>query len=228
MRRGRPAKPGRACAEFAGRSAAELLAAAPTIVFRLGETDRQSVLGHGHNGRMSTSTPNGADTSAGDVLEILALARECGARLWIDGGWGVDALLGGQTRSHGDLDVAVEARHVSALESRLLRAGFRRCEEPGATAWNFLMSRPGGAVLDLHVIELDDAGNGVLGPPEQNAVYPGPALTGHGVIAGQDVDCISPEGVVAFHDAYRGNEKDRQDVRAVCARFGIGVPEQYR
>ena len=176
---------------------------------------------------MATSTPNGADTSATDVLEILALARECSAGLWIDGGWGVDALLGGQTRNHGDLDVAVEARHLAALESQLLRAGFRRCEEAGATAWNFLMSRPAGAVVDIHVIELDEAGNGVLGPPEQNAVYPSPALAGRGVIAGQGVECISPEWVVAFHDAYRGNEKDRRDVRAVCARFGLGVPGQY-
>jgi len=49
------------------------------------------------------------------VLAVLVVADRVGARLWLDGGWGVDALLGGQTREHGDLDVAVEARHVEAL-----------------------------------------------------------------------------------------------------------------
>src|SRR3954452_25100818 len=54
---------------------------------------------------MPTSTPPGACTTCSDVLSVLALADGAGARLWIDGGWGVDALLGGQTREHGDLDV---------------------------------------------------------------------------------------------------------------------------
>ena len=66
----------------------------------------------------------------------------------------------------------------SDRESRLLQAGFQRCDEAGATTWNFLMSRPGGAVVDLNVIERDEAGNGVLGPPEHNAVYPAAAFAG--------------------------------------------------
>src|SRR3982751_249063 len=73
---------------------------------------------------MPSSTPPGACTSLDDVLCVLDLADRAGARLWIDGGWGVDALLGGQTREHGDLDIAVEARHLSAFLTALSGCGF--------------------------------------------------------------------------------------------------------
>jgi len=34
--------------------------------------------------------------------------RALGIEIWLDGGWGVDALLGEQTRPHKDLDIVVE------------------------------------------------------------------------------------------------------------------------
>lgn len=58
---------------------------------------------------MPTSTPPGSVTAAADVLTVLDLADAAGARVWLDGGWGVDVLLGVQTGQHGDLDVAVLA-----------------------------------------------------------------------------------------------------------------------
>lgn len=177
---------------------------------------------------MATSTPDGACTGPDDVLAVLAAADAAGARLWLDGGWGVDALLGGQTREHGDLDVAVEQRHLAPLLDVLGAQGFTPVGEPGATPWNFLVAHPDGAVVDLHVVVLDADGNGVLGPPEDGNAYPAAALTGRGTLGGRAVDCVAPEWVVRFHDAYTGDADDRADVRAVCARFGLEVPAQYR
>jgi hypothetical protein len=42
------------------------------------------------------------------VLEIIQLFELHRIDLHIDGGWGVDALLGRQTRTHADLDIAVQ------------------------------------------------------------------------------------------------------------------------
>jgi lincosamide nucleotidyltransferase A/C/D/E len=42
-----------------------------------------------------------------------------GINIWIDGGWGVDALLGAQTRPHKDLDIAIEERDVAGLSAAL-------------------------------------------------------------------------------------------------------------
>ena len=176
---------------------------------------------------MVTSTPPGSVTTLADVLAVLDLADAVGARLWLDGGWGVDALLGEQTREHGDLDVAVEERYLGALLDSLGANGFGRVGEDGATAWNFLLTR-GSVVLDLHVVVLDADGNGVLGPPERGAVYPAEALAGRGTVGGRAVRCVSAPWAVRFHDAYPGDDGDRRDVRALCARFGLDVPEQYR
>ena len=177
---------------------------------------------------MPTSTPPGSRTTLADVRAVLDLADAVGATLWLDGGWGVDALLGEQTRDHGDLDVAIEERHLDAFLEVMHRNGFHRLGEPGATAWNFLLGDDRGVVLDLHVIVLDAAGNGVLGPAERGAVYPAAALAGRGTVGGRAVRCIDADYAVRFHDAYPGDEKDRRDVRALCARFGLDVPAQYR
>jgi lincosamide nucleotidyltransferase A/C/D/E len=177
---------------------------------------------------MPTSTPPRACTTCSDVLSVLALADGAGARLWIDGGWGVDALLGGQTREHGDLDVALEARHLDAFRKALSTHGFTAVGEEGATAWNFLMAHPDGAVVDLHVIVLDADGNGVLGPPPAGNAYPAGSLTGRGKIADREVDCITAEWAVKFRDAYAGDADDRADVLALCHRFDLTVPAQYR
>jgi lincosamide nucleotidyltransferase A/C/D/E len=177
---------------------------------------------------MATSTPPGARTTLANVLDILDLADSAEARLWLDGGWGVDALLGGQSREHADLDVAIEARHHEAFLDVLLDNGFVKVGETGATPWNFLLAHPGGAVIDLHIVVFDANGNGVLGPPDEGSAYPAASLTGRGKIGDRTVDCITAEWAVQFHDAYLGDADDRTDVQALCERFGLQIPEQYR
>jgi len=40
-----------------------------------------------------------------DVLEVLEALRAGGVEAWLAGGWGSDALVGTETRKHGDLDL---------------------------------------------------------------------------------------------------------------------------
>ncbi len=44
---------------------------------------------------------------SGEVIRIVGLLERQGLSVWLDGGWGVDALAGRQTRPHDDLDVAI-------------------------------------------------------------------------------------------------------------------------
>jgi lincosamide nucleotidyltransferase A/C/D/E len=41
---------------------------------------------------------------APEVVDLYRTLEKLGVRIWIDGGWGIDALLGKQTRAHADLD----------------------------------------------------------------------------------------------------------------------------
>ncbi|MDQ3485221.1 MAG: hypothetical protein M3445_07400 [Actinomycetota bacterium] len=49
-----------------------------------------------------------------EVLAILAALEATGTRLWVAGGWGVDALVGRQTRARRDLDLLLDAQRLEA------------------------------------------------------------------------------------------------------------------
>ncbi|TMK81175.1 MAG: hypothetical protein E6G47_04320 [Actinobacteria bacterium] len=44
---------------------------------------------------------------SGDVTDILERLEHAGIDVWLNGGWGVDALLECQTREHQDLDITI-------------------------------------------------------------------------------------------------------------------------
>ena len=62
--------------------------------------------------------------TADRVLQLLAILGNAGIDCRIDGGWGVDALLGEQTRPHDDLDLVVALNDFSAIEEVLVPEGF--------------------------------------------------------------------------------------------------------
>jgi lincosamide nucleotidyltransferase A/C/D/E len=68
------------------------------------------------------------------------------------GGWGVDALLGKQTRSHKDLDIATPEKHVALLRDVLSARGFREVRLEDARPWNFVLGDRTGREIDVHVI----------------------------------------------------------------------------
>src|SRR5436309_4366094 len=55
-----------------------------------------------------------ADVRGRDVIEILDALAAAGVRAWLVGGWGIDALVGTQTRDHEDVDVCVDTTDVGA------------------------------------------------------------------------------------------------------------------
>ncbi len=58
-------------------------------------------------------------------------------------------------------------------------------------------------------------------------VYEPEHLTGTGISAGRPVKCIPPDHTVAIHSGYQLDENDYRDVKALCDRFGLSLPEAY-
>jgi lincosamide nucleotidyltransferase A/C/D/E len=162
-----------------------------------------------------------------DVVDFYRSITDSGVEIWIDGGWGVDALIGEQTRPHKDLDIAIEEKHVPTLCGFLQARGYREIKLDEARPWNFVLGDGKGREIDVHVIVLDDKGNGIYGPPEKGEMYPAASLTGVGTIEGQVVQCMSPEWMVKFHSGYDLKHKDFRDVSALCKKFGIELPAAY-
>ena len=160
---------------------------------------------------------------ATSVVELYDLFEQHELEVCIDGGWAVDALLGEQTRAHDDLDIAMPHRHVPMLRERLAPLGFRERLRDDSWACNFVLADAQGRELDVHSYTLDSAGNNVHGVP-----YIAEQLTGNGLILDRRVRCIPPEWLVRFHTGYDIDEKDFQDVSALCKRFGIALPDEYQ
>jgi aminoglycoside-2''-adenylyltransferase len=62
---------------------------------------------------------------AADVLRVLDELDRAGLVVWLDGGWGVDALLGHHSRPHQDLDLVIARDDVAAAQVALAGLGFR-------------------------------------------------------------------------------------------------------
>ena len=162
-----------------------------------------------------------------DVLGLYNSFLKLGIEIWIDGGWGVDALLEKQTRPHKDLDIVIQQKDVAKLRGLLEAHGYKEIKLEIARPHNFVLADSHGHEIDVHVILLDEQGNGIYGPVENGEMYPAEALAGTGSIAGQTVRCISARWTINFHSGYQLKEKDYQDVSALCEKFGIALPAEY-
>lgn len=159
-----------------------------------------------------------------DVLQALGWAEDLGVAAWLDGGWGVDALLGRRTRVHEDLDLVIEARHADAFVRRLREHGFEHVPRWYTTDAHTVWRDPAGRTVDLHLVELTADGDGVYG---DEGVYPAHGLAGSGTVGGVSVRCLSADVQVAFHRGYEIRPQDVHDVGLLCAEFGIPLPEEY-
>ena len=165
-------------------------------------------------------------TSA-DVVELYSTLADMGIDIWVDGGWGVDALLGRQTRPHKDLDIAIQAQQVLQFEKFLAAKGYRRIKREIERPFNFVLADNSGREIDVHVISLNEHGDGIYGHQQDGVMYPRDSLTGTGLIDGRVVRCISPQWMVRFHSGYELTEKDYRDVSALCEEFGLALPDEY-
>jgi len=162
-----------------------------------------------------------------DVTDCYTTLENLGIEIWVDGGWGVDALLGEQTRPHKDLDIAIQQKDVPKLRELLEARGYKDIKLEEAQPWNFVLGDDKDHEIDVHVIVFDDKRNGLYGPVEKGIMYHAASLTGSGAIDGHTVKCISPEWMVKFHSGYELKDKDFKDVSALCKKFGIELPEEF-
>jgi len=146
--------------------------------------------------------------------------------MWLDGGWGVDALLGEQTRPHDDLDIVVEERTLRRVRGLLEAEGFKDVPRPDTRPWNFVLGHDDGRLVDFHVVAFDAVSNGICGPPGTGQ-YPASAFEGTGSVNGLGVRCLTAEYQIS-RTGYEMRETDFHDVRALCEQFDLALPQRFR
>ena len=159
---------------------------------------------------------------ARDAIELIRLLNQNGIGVIVDGGWGVDALLGRQTRRHDDLDIAILHKDVPKLREVLEGIGFKEIPRNDSWECNFVLEDDRGRQVDVHSCTFDESGKNVFGVD-----YPLESWQGSGEIDGSVVRCVPAEWMVKFHTGYKLDEDDYRDVSALCEQFGIEIPADY-
>jgi lincosamide nucleotidyltransferase A/C/D/E len=160
------------------------------------------------------------------ALEILDALLSHGVTASVDGGWGVDALVGRQTRPHEDLDLVVALGDVAAIKSALHPFGFSIAEDHLPV--RFVMRDANGSQLDFHTVTFDEQGGGVQPQPGGGSFRYPPEGFVRGHIAGREVRCISAQVQVLCHLGYEPGPNDAHDVLLLCRQFNLKVPSSYR
>lgn len=124
------------------------------------------------------------DMSASALVELLVLIEATGIEVWLDGGWGVDALIGKQSRPHKDVDILVRVADVARLEAILASRGV--ATRRGSPPDSFVLRDDLGLEVDVHAVVFDSHGNGLYRMETGEIwVYPAEGFTGRGVVDGR-------------------------------------------
>jgi len=144
---------------------------------------------------------------------VLAALHGAGLRVWVAGGWGVDALVGRQTRVHRDLDLAMDITHATLERALSALETLDYCVKTDLRPSRVELAAPPACWVDLHPVVFDDQGTGWQAnidnlPPFR---YPPHAFTG-GLINGSGVRCLSVPQQLLLHRGYLPRPHDLADV----------------
>jgi lincosamide nucleotidyltransferase A/C/D/E len=161
------------------------------------------------------------------VVPLMDAIAGAGVRCWVAGGWGIDALLGRQTRRHYDLDLVVSDTpdDVMRMGQVLVRAGFRlnvRESNPGL----FMPVRQCWQDDQGHTVEVmpvalhEPPFSGPAEPARHHTQAPQPPQERpftRGTIGGREVPCLSASLQFVLHEGYDTRSVDRTDMSALRA-----------
>ncbi|MCX5254778.1 amino acid transporter [Streptomyces canus] len=164
---------------------------------------------------------------AANALAVIRALETQSVEVWLgDGGWGVDALLGEQTRPHKDVDLIVRVDQAEAAVQVLRGMGFAVAE--GRLSSCFVLRDQEGRSVDVHPVVFDGEGNGDYTMENGEVwVYEAAWFGGTGTLQGEPVRCLTAQGQVRCHTGYELDDEDCRDVAALHERFGVDLlPEQ--
>ena len=164
---------------------------------------------------------------AEDVIAVLDQLERAGVTVWIDGGWGVDALTGAQHRPHDDLDLVIPIGQAAAAREALAALGFALHVDEFPT--RLVVRDPADRRVDFHLATFNARGAATQQLQDGGlCLYPAEGFTGTGAVGSRPVRCLTAAVQVLHHLGYEPKEKDRRDMRLLRDHFGVELPAPYR
>lgn len=155
-----------------------------------------------------------------DAVEIILLFRSKGIQIYLDGGWGVDALVGFESRCHNDIDIFIEKQDKECSIKLLKDTGYSETVMEYTTLEHTVWRDGNARIIDLHIFSRNSEGDFVF----ESETFPKEVFTGKGRIGHLEVDCITPEWQVRFHSGYKLDDNDIKDVLLLCDKFNLALP----
>jgi lincosamide nucleotidyltransferase A/C/D/E len=151
---------------------------------------------------------------AADVIAVLELLADARVTCWLNGGWGVDALVGRQTRPHEDLDLVIAVADVVPAIDALQKVGFALDEDLRPVS--FTLCTEDGRKVDFHPVTWDQAGSGIQAQPNNSSwTYPAEGFRGVGQVAGRPVRCLAADVQILCHAGYQLDADDLRDLEVL-------------
>ena len=172
------------------------------------------------------------------VINLYQRLSDHGIRVWLTGGWGIDALLRTQTRPHKDLDVIVLVDDVARLRQlldddwyslrELWSENLGTVDSHGLeVATAFVLHDAEGRELDVHAMRLDDRGDGIPAWKAEGFVLRRQDLGGEGMIGGLAVPCLTAEMQMRCHTGYELPAVQLRDLELLHEEFGVEYPDEF-
>ena len=159
-------------------------------------------------------------TDRAEVLRVAAVLDAAGVEYLVGGGWGVDLLIGRQTRRHDDLDIVVADDDATTRRARaaLTAAGYEVIDERA----------DGGPLMPRAVVMRDSAGHLVDLLPVSETF-----AGARGSLDGREIPCVAEQEQVRLHAGYEQRQVDVHDIALLRAgrqesAVVIAVPEAER
>lgn len=145
-----------------------------------------------------------------EVLAVHDVLRAAPIGHWLGGGWGVDALVGRQTRPHRDLDLAIDAVRLDEVVLLLSSLGY--APETDWLPVRLELVADGERWVDLHPVTFDGSGHGrQAGPDGSHFDYPADDLVTRS-LGPHPVPCLSRRRQLVFHTGYDPRPVDLADL----------------
>jgi lincosamide nucleotidyltransferase A/C/D/E len=151
-----------------------------------------------------------------DVARIIQALDEANVRCWLAGGWGMDALLGRQTRRHDDIDIVIDAydRQLDSACAALGRLGFRVVTIEQEPVW--MPNRCGLEADGRHRVDLLSLDwpkvRSALGAAQGGSDVSFESAISVGRLGGGEVPCLSLAVQRVLHSGFAPRRVDRHDL----------------
>jgi lincosamide nucleotidyltransferase A/C/D/E len=153
-----------------------------------------------------------------DLMQVLDVIESIGCRYWLEGGWGIDALVGQQTRDHQDVDVDFDASREDELIAALEDLGYHERLDERPTRLELEASD--GRVVDLHPLQLDPSGDARQQAPDGTWWHFRSEWFTTGQLENRTVPCYTAEGQRYFHSGYQLRGVDLHDLATLHRHSG--------